>query len=70
MLADFMEKDLTYAVLGAATEGHREPCRLLVGIQVPGFEPGANLRKSRESAVIQPVPGTTLDSSVVKIFGQ
>jgi len=40
MLADFFEKDLTYAVLGAAMEGHRELCRLLVGIQEPGFEPG------------------------------
>jgi len=30
MLADFMKKDLTYAVLGAATEGHRELCHLLV----------------------------------------
>jgi len=46
MLADFMKKDLTYAVLGAATEGHRELCRLLVGIQEPDFEPGENLRKS------------------------
>jgi len=42
----FFEKDLTYAVLGAATEGHRERRRLLVGIQEPGFEPGGNLRKS------------------------
>jgi len=65
-----MKKDLTYAVLVAATEGHRELCRLLVGIQEAGFEPGENLRKSWESAVIQPVPGTTLDSSVVKTFGQ
>ena len=70
MLADFMRKDLTYAVFGAATEGHRELCRLLVGIQEPDFEPGENLRKSWESAVIPPVPGTTLDSSVVKNFGQ
>jgi len=70
MLADFMKKDLAYAVLGAATEGHRELCRLLVGIQEPGFEPGENLRKSWESAVIPPVPGTALDSSVVTTFGQ
>jgi len=70
MLADFLKKDLTYAVLGAAMEGHREVCRLLVGIQEPGFEPGENLRKSCSSAVFQPVPGTTLDSSVVKTFGQ
>jgi len=46
MLADSMKKDLTYAVLGAATEGHRELCHLLVGTQEPGFEPGENLRKS------------------------
>ena len=70
MLGDFTEKDLAYAVLGAATEGHRELCRLLVGIQEPGFEPGENLRKSWESAVIPPVPGTALDSSVVTTFGQ
>jgi len=70
MLADFLKKDLTYAVLGAAMEGHRELCRRLVGIQAPRFQPGENLRKSWESAVIPPVPGTTLDSSVVKTFGQ
>jgi len=46
MLADCFEKDLTYAVLSAAMEGHRELFRLLVGIQEPGFEPGENLRKS------------------------
>jgi len=66
MLADFVKKDLTYAVLGASTAGHRELCHLLVGIQ----EPGENLRKSWESAVIPPVPGTTLDPLVVKTFGQ
>ena len=49
MLADFMKKDVTYAVLGAATEGHRELCRLLVGIQEPCFEPGENLRLSNPS---------------------
>jgi len=58
MLAAFMKKDpQTYTVLDAAME-------------VPGFEPGDNLRKSCQSAVIPPVPGTTLDSSVVKIFGK
>jgi len=69
MLADFMKKDLTYAVLGAAMEEHHELCRLLVGIQEPGFEQGENLRKSCSSAVFQPVPRTTLDPLVVKSFG-
>jgi len=70
MLADFLKKDVTYAVLGAAMEERRELCRLLVCIQEPGFEPGENLRKSCSSAVFQPVPGTMLDPLVVKTFGQ